>query len=62
MKLYLMCVRSESRLGMIEGADPGLERAFLSLLENGRSDLTLSSLEKLADAFGLTISELMKGL
>jgi transcriptional regulator with XRE-family HTH domain len=47
---------------MIEGADPGLERAFLSLLENGRSDLTLSSLEKLADAFGLTISELMKGL
>jgi len=40
----------------------GLERAFLSRLENGRSDLTLSSLEKLADAFGLTISELTKGL
>jgi DNA-binding Xre family transcriptional regulator len=40
----------------------GLERAFLSRLENGRTDLTLSSLEKIAGAFGLSVSELLKGL
>lgn len=40
----------------------GLERAFLSRLENGRTDLTLSSLEKIAAAFGLAVSELLKGL
>lgn len=37
-------------------------RVFLSNLENGKHEPKLGTIKRLADAFGLTISQLMKGL
>ena len=37
-------------------------RVFLSNLENGKHEPKLGTIKKLADAFGMTISQLMKGL
>ena len=38
----------------------GLDRAYISSIENGRMNPTLSTLEKLADAIGVNSSELIK--
>ena len=43
-------------------AETGLGRVFLSNLENGKHEPKLSTIRKLADAFGLTVSQLTKGL
>jgi transcriptional regulator with XRE-family HTH domain len=38
-----------------------LGRVFLSNLENGKHEPRLVTIKKLADAFGMTISQLMRG-
>ncbi|KKP88274.1 MAG: hypothetical protein UR92_C0009G0021 [Candidatus Nomurabacteria bacterium GW2011_GWA2_35_80] len=38
----------------------GLDRAYISSIENGRMNPTLSTLEKLAEAIGVNSSELIK--
>jgi len=40
----------------------GLSRTFVSDVENGLKEPCLRSLETLADGFGITLSELFKGL
>jgi len=40
----------------------GLGRVFLSNLENGKHEPKLGTIKKLANAFGLTASQLLKGL
>jgi transcriptional regulator with XRE-family HTH domain len=40
----------------------GWGQAYLSRLENGRIDVCLKSIEALGSAFGLSISEMMKGV
>lgn len=38
----------------------GLDRAYISSIENGRMNPTLSTLEKLAEAIGVNSSDLIK--
>ena len=38
----------------------GVDRAYISSIENGRMNPTLSTLEKLAEAMGINSSELLK--
>jgi transcriptional regulator with XRE-family HTH domain len=42
--------------------ETGLGRVFLSNLENGKHEPKLGTVKKLADAFGLTISQLTRGM
>lgn len=42
--------------------ETGLGRVFLSNPENGKHEPKLGTVKKLAKAFGLTISQLLKGL
>lgn len=42
--------------------ETSLGRVFLSNLENGKHEPKLGTVKKLANAFGLTISQLLKGL
>jgi transcriptional regulator with XRE-family HTH domain len=42
--------------------ETGLGRVFLSNLENGRHEPKLGTIKKLANAFGLTISQLTRGM
>lgn len=37
-----------------------VDRAYISNIENGRMNPTLSTLEKIANALGISISELLK--
>jgi transcriptional regulator with XRE-family HTH domain len=40
----------------------GMDRSFISDLENGRKEICIRNLQLLATAFGLTISKLMSRL
>jgi transcriptional regulator with XRE-family HTH domain len=40
----------------------GLGRTYISDVERGKKELCLYSLETVAGAFGMTVSELMKGV
>jgi transcriptional regulator with XRE-family HTH domain len=42
--------------------ETGLGRVFLSNLENGKHEPKLGTIKKLANAFGLTISQLTRGI
>jgi len=42
--------------------ETGLGRVFLSNLENGKHEPKLGTVKKLANAFGLTISQLTRGM
>jgi transcriptional regulator with XRE-family HTH domain len=42
--------------------ETGLGRVFLSNLENGKHEPKLGTIKKLADSFGMSISQLMRGL
>jgi transcriptional regulator with XRE-family HTH domain len=42
--------------------EAGLGRVFLSNLENGKHEPKLGTIKKLANAFGVTISQLMRGM
>lgn len=37
----------------------GLHRTFISLVERGECNISLDNLEKIADAFGLSLAELL---
>ncbi len=43
-------------------AHSGLGRVAISKLETGKQEAKLKTLQTLADSFGLTISQLMRGL
>jgi len=40
----------------------GIDRSFISDLENGKKEICIRNLEVLASAFGLTVSQLMTRL
>ena len=40
----------------------GMDRSFISDLENGRKEVCIRNLELLATAFGMTVSKLMSRL
>lgn len=40
----------------------GIDRSFISDLENGRKEICIRNLELLATAFGMTVSKLMARL
>jgi transcriptional regulator with XRE-family HTH domain len=40
----------------------GIDRSFISDLENGKKEICIRNLEVLATAFGLTVSQLMARL
>jgi transcriptional regulator with XRE-family HTH domain len=42
--------------------ETGRGRVFLSNLENGKHEPKLGTIKRLADSFGISISQLMKGL
>jgi transcriptional regulator with XRE-family HTH domain len=42
--------------------ETGLGRVFLSNLENGKHEPKLGTIKRLANAFGLTISQFMRGM
>ncbi len=42
------------------GKASGLSPSFLSLVENGKSDITIGRLTRLVDAFGMTLSDLLE--
>jgi transcriptional regulator with XRE-family HTH domain len=42
--------------------ETGLGRVFLSNLENGKHEPKLGTVKKLANAFGLTMAQLLKGM
>ena len=42
--------------------ETGIGRVFLSNLENGKHEPKLGTIKKLAKAFGLTASQLLKGI
>ena len=53
------------KIGMSQGDMAhkfGIDRGHISEMENGKRNACLPMLEILADGFGITISELMKGV
>jgi transcriptional regulator with XRE-family HTH domain len=40
----------------------GMDRSFISDLENGRKEICIRNLEVLAEAFGISVSKLMSRL
>jgi len=42
------------------GKAAGLSASFLSLVENGKSDITIGRLARLVDVFGITLSDLLE--
>jgi transcriptional regulator with XRE-family HTH domain len=40
----------------------GIDRSYLSEIETGKKDPSLRVLKTIADGFGLTLSQLLKGL
>jgi transcriptional regulator with XRE-family HTH domain len=40
----------------------GMDRSFISDLENGKKEICLRNLELLATTFGMTVSKLLSGL
>ena len=40
----------------------GMDRSFISDLENGKKEICLRNLELLATTFGMTVSNLLSGL
>lgn len=40
----------------------GLDRTYMTSVENGKRNLSLQNIKKIADALGISISELFKGL
>jgi transcriptional regulator with XRE-family HTH domain len=56
----LKALRLRKRLKLQEvGASVGLSHSFLSMVERGRADISLARLHRLADFYGVTLSELL---
>ena len=39
-----------------------LHHTFIAAIESGRKNVTLATIDKIADGFGITLEELFKGL
>lgn len=71
-KEYDVCVRFGLRLRRLRerrgwaqedmAAHSGIGRPFISRLENGRREPCLRSIETIANTFGMTISQFMRGV
>jgi transcriptional regulator with XRE-family HTH domain len=58
----LRALRAARRLSLGEVArETGISASFLSLVENGRSDITIGRLTRLVDFYGISITELLPG-
>lgn len=56
----LRALRQTRRLPLSDVADAtGVSASFLSLVENGRSDITIGRLTRLVDFYGVTINDLL---
>lgn len=56
-------LRKQRNWGQIDlSVESGFGRVFLSNLENGKHEPKLGTIKNLADSFGITMSQLMKGL
>ncbi len=53
--LRMMCGWSQEQLA----AATGLHRTYISLIERSECNVSLDNLEKIADAFGLSLEELL---
>jgi transcriptional regulator with XRE-family HTH domain len=56
--LRALRARRNLSLGDVAAAT-GISRSFLSLVENGKSDITIGRLTRLVDFYGITIGELL---
>jgi transcriptional regulator with XRE-family HTH domain len=43
-------------------AESGLDRSYISKIENGHTDVTISTIEIIATSFGMTVSQFMRGV
>lgn len=57
---YLRGKKGWSQLDL--SLESGVNRNYISDLENGRRNPSLDILEKIADAFGITLEELFRGI
>ncbi len=56
----LRALRAARRLSLGDVArETGISASFLSLVENGRSDITIGRLTRLVDYYGITITDLL---
>jgi transcriptional regulator with XRE-family HTH domain len=56
----LRALRAAKRLSLGDVAkETGISASFLSLVENGRSDITIGRLTRLVDYYGISIAELL---
>ena len=54
-------IRTKKKMSQVELANAlNVDRAYISNIENGRMNPTLSTLEKIAGALGVATSELIK--
>jgi transcriptional regulator with XRE-family HTH domain len=67
-----ICVRLGARLRTLRQsrgwgqadlvAESGLDRSFISKVENARQEIGIRSLEVLANSFGMSVSQFMRGV
>jgi transcriptional regulator with XRE-family HTH domain len=67
-----ICVRLGTRLRTLRQsrgwgqadlvAESGLDRSFISKVENARQEIGIRSLEVLANSFGMSVSQFMRGV
>jgi transcriptional regulator with XRE-family HTH domain len=56
-------LRQEQGLSQMDLSEKtGMEQAFISRLENGKAEASLGTLDRLATALGLSLSQLLKGV
>src|SRR6478735_2717211 len=56
----LRSLRHGRKLSLAEvGAATGMSSSFLSLVENGRNDLTVARLVRLVDYYGVSVTDLL---
>jgi transcriptional regulator with XRE-family HTH domain len=56
-------LRIKKALSQVEMAHQfGIDRGHISEIENGKKNVTLLMLEVLSEGFGISLSELMKGI
>lgn len=56
----IRAIREEQGFSQEElGAKAGLHRTYISLIERGKQSATLDSMERIADALGVSVKKLM---
>jgi transcriptional regulator with XRE-family HTH domain len=59
---HLLALRRKSGLSLADlGRETGISSSFLSLVEQGRSDITIGRLIRLADFYGVELADLVAG-